>query len=490
MRQRAAESDVVVVNHHLLCADSAVRQSEYGEVIPACPTLVVDEAHQLEDVATQYFGVAFSNLRVDDLVRDTERLLARGPLDGSDRADLQHDAREALARLVDASRTFFNEITFGRVAGPGGTGSRARYGAEAMGEHFESSLALADALDRLAVSLRPHEESGIRNQGSGLKPKESGSRNQAPGEPSVETDEAMAALERRAAQLRQDLLFLVRATDADFVYFLERRGRATLLRAAPIDVSRVVREAVLERFRSVVLTSATLAVDDSFDYVKGRLGIRGPDQLRVASEFDYARQALLYLPRRMPSPKSPAFGEAVARETVELLRRSEGRAFVLFTSYAVMYTVQRFVEMALPYAILVQGTAPRSALVDTFRRTPHAVLLGTASFWQGVDVAGDALSCVIIDKLPFASPGDPVTAARIDAIRAAGGDPFGDYQVPLAILLLQQGLGRLIRHRADRGVLAILDPRLRTMGYGRRFLASLPPAPVTHDLDAVKRFFK
>jgi ATP-dependent DNA helicase DinG len=300
----------------------------------------------------------------------------------------------------------------------------------------------------------------------------------------------MAALERRAAQLRQDLLFLVRATDADFVYFLERRGRATLLRAAPIDVSRVVREAVLERFRSVVLTSATLAVDDSFDYVKGRLGIRGPDQLRVASEFDYARQALLYLPRRMPSPKSPAFGEAVARETVELLRRSEGRAFVLFTSYAVMYTVQRFVEMALPYAILVQGTAPRSALVDTFRRTPHAVLLGTASFWQGVDVAGDALSCVIIDKLPFASPGDPVTAARIDAIRAAGGDPFGDYQVPLAILLLQQGLGRLIRHRADRGVLAILDPRLRTMGYGRRFLASLPPAPVTHDLDAVKRFFK
>jgi ATP-dependent DNA helicase DinG len=210
----------------------------------------------------------------------------------------------------------------------------------------------------------------------------------------------------------------------------------------------------------------------------------------VASEFDYGAQALLYLPRRMPPPRAPGFAEAVAREAVEILRRSKGRAFVLFTSYAVLRTVQRFLEMALPYPILVQGTAPRSALIDAFRRTPHAVLLGTSSFWQGVDVAGDALSCVVIDKLPFASPTDPVTAARIDAIAATGGEPFADYQVPLAILTLQQGLGRLIRHRGDRGVLAVLDPRLQTMGYGRRFLASLPPAPVTRDLADVEQFFK
>jgi ATP-dependent DNA helicase DinG len=261
------------------------------------------------------------------------------------------------------------------------------------------------------------------------------------------------------------------------------------LKAAPIDVSKVVQEAVFERFRTIVLTSATLAVDGSFEYVTGRLGIDDAQEVRVPSEFDYARQALLYLPKRMPPPKSPGFAEAAARETIALLRRSHGRAFVLFTSYAVLRTVQQFVEMAVPYPILVQGTAPRSVLIDRFRNTPNAVLLATSSFWQGVDVVGDALSCVIIDKLPFASPGDPVTAARIDAITARGGDAFAGYQVPLAILGLLQGLGRLIRHRTDRGVLAILDPRLRTMGYGRRFLNSLPPAPVTHDLDAVEKFF-
>jgi ATP-dependent DNA helicase DinG len=281
----------------------------------------------------------------------------------------------------------------------------------------------------------------------------------------------------------------MRAGDPEFVYYVEARGRGVFLRASPIDVSRTVREALFDRFRTVVLTSATLAVDDGFSYVRGRLGLREAEEVRVPSEFDYRRQALLYLPRRMPPPKSPTFAEAAARETIELLKRSRGRAFVLFTSYAVLRTVQQFVEMALDFPILVQGSAPRSVLIDQFRSTPNAVLLATSSFWQGVDVVGDALSCVIIDKLPFASPGDPVVAARIDALTAEGGDAFSDYQVPLAILALQQGLGRLIRHRTDRGVLAILDPRLKTMGYGRRFLASLPPAPVTHDLDAVARFF-
>jgi ATP-dependent DNA helicase DinG len=258
----------------------------------------------------------------------------------------------------------------------------------------------------------------------------------------------------------------------------------------PINVSAIVRDAIFDRFRSVVLTSATLAVDQSFEYVRGRLGIQRPRELRVASEFDYAAQALLYLPRKMPVPNAPEFVAAVAREAIALVQRSQGRAFLLFTSHAALRAVEPLLGMALPYPLLVQGSAPRSLLIEQFRRTPGAVLLGTSSFWQGVDVAGDALSCVVIDRLPFASPADPVTAARVDAIRAAGGDPFADYQVPLAILTLLQGLGRLLRHRTDRGVLAILDPRLRTMGYGRRFLASLPPAPVTHDLDAVDRFFK
>src|SRR5688500_8005068 len=301
--------------------------------------------------------------------------------------------------------------------------------------------------------------------------------------------EAVAAVQRRAGELRTDLRFLMRASDPDFVYYVESRGRGLFLRASPIDVSRLVRDALFQRFRSVVLTSATLAVDGSFEYVKERLGIGLSETVRVPSEFDYASQALVYLPRRMPPPKAPAFAETAARETIELLKRSRGRAFVLFTSYAVLRTVQQFVEMALDFPIFVQGSAPRSMLIDQFRSTPNAVLLATSSFWQGVDVVGEALSCVIVDKLPFASPGDPVVAARIDAMTAEGGDAFSDYQVPLAILGLQQGLGRLIRHRTDRGVLAILDPRVKTMGYGRRFLASLPPAPVTHDLDAVARFF-
>jgi ATP-dependent DNA helicase DinG len=209
----------------------------------------------------------------------------------------------------------------------------------------------------------------------------------------------------------------------------------------------------------------------------------------VPSEFDFRQQALLYLPRRMPDPRDPFFRQCAGEEIVEILRRTEGRAFVLFTSYSALRAVHERVAAALPYPILVQGSAPRGLLLDQFRRTANAVLLATSSFWQGVDVAGDALSCVIIDKLPFASPGDPIVAARIDAITRRGGNAFGEYQVPLAILTLQQGLGRLLRHRDDRGVLAILDPRLQTMGYGRRFLQCLPPAPVSRNLDDITTFF-
>ncbi len=475
MRQRAAESDVVIVNHHLLCADGAVRQGNYGEVIPSCPTLVVDEAHQLEDVATQHFGLSFSNFRIDDLLGDGGRLLATRPFGD---ADAKVDA--ALGRIADCSRGFFHGLSMSRARG-GATESRARYDADAIAPHFEDGMMLAGALEALEALLatanrRPAAAADSAPAAAG-------------GSGPAEGSEAASSLQRRAGELRHHLRLLMRADDAEYVYFLETRGRGVFLRAAPIDVSRIVRTAVLDRFRTVVLTSATLAVDASFAYLKGRLGIKEADELRVASEFDYTRQALLYLPRRMPPPKAPNFAEAAARETVEILRRSRGRAFVLFTSYAVLRSVQQFVEMALPYPILVQGSAPRSVLIDQFRSTPNAVLLATSSFWQGVDVVGDALSCVIIDKLPFASPGDPVTAARIDAMKADGGDAFSDYQVPLAILNLQQGLGRLIRHRTDRGVLAILDPRLKTMGYGRRFLVSLPPAPVTHDIEAVGRFF-
>ena len=501
MRQRAAESDVVIVNHHLLCADASVRQSAYGEVIPFCPTLVVDEAHQLEDVATQYFGRSLSAYRCEDLVRDGHRLLAAANAAGRGMTPAQtSDVVQALARLADHSRLFFGglAIPVGYRSGDpeprrgvartargdrGSSEGRLRYTAESLEDHAEDGASLAGALEEVeaAFALAPPTSPPAPDDPAvgGPDPREDG-------------NESWTALQRRAKDIRNDLRFLLRAEDPDFVYYIETRGREStrpFLRAAPIDVSRIIRDLLFERMRSTVLTSATLAVDGSFDYVRGRLGIRDAEELRVASEFDYATQALLYLPRRLPPPQAASFAEAAAREVTEIVKRSRGRAFVLFTSYTVLRAVQRVVEMSLPYPILVQGTAPRTELIERFRSTPNAVLLATSSFWQGVDVVGDALSCVIIDKLPFASPGDPVTAARIDAIKAAGGDAFADYQVPLAILALQQGLGRLIRHRTDRGILAVLDPRLRTMGYGRRFLASLPPAPVTYDIEAIERFF-
>ena len=476
MRQRAAESDVVIVNHHLLCADAAVRHSSFGEVIPACPTLVVDEAHQLEDVATNYFGVAISNYRVDDLVRDGERLVATAHAsrrdqreDGAWSRPQIEEVSRSLARVAEHSRRFFGEVGAARGAGDSPGELRTRYSSASLLEPFESGLALAGALEGVEATLALAQQMA-----------------QTP-DPTLTA--GAETVGRRAGELHNDLRLLLRGDDPDLVYSLETRGRGVFLRASPVDVSRLVREAVFDRFRTVVLTSATLAVDGSFDYVKGRLGVREADELLVPSEFDFGRQALIYLPKRMPPPKSPGFAQAVARETIELLRLSQGRAFVLFTSYGMLRNVQPAIEDALPYPVLVQGQAPRSVLLERFRTTPNAVLLATSSFWQGVDVAGEALSCVVIDKLPFAVPSDPVTSARIDAINARGGDAFGDYQVPLAILALQQGRGRLIRHRQDRGVLAVLDPRVRTTGYGRRFLAAFPPAPVTHDLDAVARFF-
>jgi ATP-dependent DNA helicase DinG len=466
MRQRAAESDVVIVNHHLLCADAAVRQSAHGEVIPACSHAVLDEAHQLEDVASQYFGFSVSTYRLEDLARDAERF-ARGAGEPTTQAELE----KAATKLRDRARAFFNELAFahrgsGRLRGE----ERVRATPQTLGDSREAAAALAGALDVLEASLALL---GARTP---------------PGEAADDRAGEAAALSRRAGEVRDQLRFLVRAGDDAYVYFVEFRGKGIFLRATPIDVSGIIREVLLDRMRSIVLTSATLTVDGTFAYIRERLGIGAAAEIKLASEFDFASQAILYLPPRMPDPRSPDFAMAAGKQVIEILRRTRGRAFVLFTSYAALRAVQGIAEMALDYPILAQGTAPRSQLLRQFRTTPNAVLFATSSFWQGVDVVGEALSCVIVDKLPFASPGDPITSARIDAIRARGGEPFEEYQVPLAILALQQGLGRLIRHRSDRGVLAVLDPRLRTKGYGRRFIASLPPAPVVYELEAVESF--
>ena len=452
MRQRAAESDLVIVNHHLLCADAAVRQSAYGEVIPACASAVIDEAHQLEDVATQYFGVSVSTYRLERLVGDGRRFVDR---DLGDDPDVADTVRTALDRVEQRATLFLSAVKV-HLPAP----DRTRLNATPLEPVAEPGRRLASTLRALeaTVALVTHASEDIRSLG------------------------------RRAGELSEHVDFVLAADDEGFVYFLERRGRGLFLRASPIDVSAIIRELLLERMHATILTSATLAVDGSFDYQRTRLGIHDAVELRLDSEFDFAEQTVLYLPTRMPEPRAPDFTSAAAEHILALLAATRGRAFVLFTSYTNLHDVHRLIEHTTPFPLLMQGTAPRSVLLRDFRATPNAVLLATSSFWQGVDVAGDTLSCVIIDKLPFAPPGDPITAARIESIAKLGGNPFDEYQVPLAILALLQGLGRLIRHRQDRGVLSILDPRILTKGYGRRFLASLPPTPIVRTIGQVEQF--
>jgi ATP-dependent DNA helicase DinG len=445
MRQRALEANVVVVNHHLLCADLAVKEGSYGQVIPPYDAAILDEAHMLEDVATRYFGAQVSNHRVSDLSRDVEREMAAARLDVI-------EVRRSLAAIHAHAEAFFALVgrQSGRRLGPHWRSLRAA----------ELSDSLMAALDRLGAALKT-----IADPPEGLK-----------------------GLTGRTLTLRDDLHDLAHAEDDDHVYFVETRGRGVFLRSMPIDVAPLLRSLLFDPMRAVVLTSATLAVDGGFGYVRARLGIQPTDELLLPSPFDYSRQAVLYVPRGMPDPQSPAFVERVAEEVEALLDRSHGRAFVLFTSYANMNAVAERLAGTLPFPIFIQGEAPKPVLLDAFRSTAGAVLFATASFWQGVDVVGEQLSCVIIDKLPFASPADPVVSARIDRLRARGENPFGDYQVPDAILSLEQGLGRLIRSRRDRGVLAVLDSRLIERPYGRRFLESLPPARLVHDLAEVEGY--
>ncbi|MGD0500290.1 MAG: helicase C-terminal domain-containing protein [Bryobacteraceae bacterium] len=449
MHQRAAESDVIIVNHHLFFADLALKGEDHERgVLPEYHAIVFDEAHEIEDVAGQYFGISVSNYQFQELRRDVAAV-ARAKKFGAPELD------RILDRLEEAAIQFFG--LFGE-----GERRAAFTGREAFRE--ENQDVYSNVLAALEIV------------GSHLK--------LIPNQP-----EEVLPLLRRADELAQGLRFVMEADDDEYVYWVETRGRGCFLQATPIDVSAILAERLFNQVDTIVLTSATLAVAGGFEYVQKRLGAVRARTLIVPTHFDYRRQALFYVPQHLPEPRSPAFAKAAAEEVVRILRHSRGRAFVLFTSYQQMRLVYDEVSFEIEYPTLLQGTRPRSTLLEEFRSTPHSVLFATSSFWQGVDVPGEQLSCVIIDKLPFAVPSDPVVGARIENIRGAGGNPFYEYQVPRAAIALKQGFGRLIRNKSDRGLLVLLDNRISRQRYGQVFFDSLPDYGFTTALEDVEKFF-
>ena len=470
MRRKALESDIIIVNHHLFFADLSVRQEAAGApdagILPEAAAVVFDEAHELEEVASSYFGLSVSNIRFEELARDTEAMLR-----GKEGAE---NLPAATNQLRERARMFFAGLPMA------GDGRQPFTGRE---EFLETSgdlyMGVRATLKRLEAEME--QLTGI---------------DEAPG------------LRKRVVRLRTELEFLLESNASNMVYWMERRiagggsadriagrggfrsqSRTTFLQATPIDVSELLSELVFEQIPTVVLTSATLTVQGGFEHMRKRLGLAEARELVVPSHFRYGEQALLYLPPSMPDPRDPEFPEAAALCIRRVLEITKGRAFCLFTSYSQMRDLYERLMPVLDFPILLHGTAPRKALLEEFRSTPNCVLFGTSSFWQGVDVQGEALSCVIIDRLPFAVPSDPVVAARMKAIEEAGGKAFFDYQVPAAVLTLKQGFGRLIRSLEDRGVLVLLDNRIRTKRYGQTFLASLPPYRMTATITDVEDFF-
>jgi len=447
MHRRASESDIIIVNHHLFFADLAVRDQAYSAILPDYSAVVFDEAHEIEDVAGQYFGMSVSNLQIQELIKDVaaisrQKLFATAELD------------RGLIHLGDRTQEFFGLFPQ--------EGRQGFHGQESFLERNEDVYReLLFSLD--ALSARIELVQGAIDH--------------------------TVPLVRRAKLIQQGLRFWMESGESSYVYWVERRARGLYLQATPIDVSQTLTTHLIEKVESLVFTSATLTVAGEFDYAQKRLGLQNARTLRVESQYDYAKQVLFYVPPHLPDPRQPAFAKRAADEIEHIVNASRGRAFLLFTSYAQMRQVYDSLRTRLDYPLLLQGDAPRTALIEAFRATPGAVLFGTSSFWQGVDVQGEQLSCVVIDRLPFAVPSDPVIAARVDAIRQSGGNPFYEYQIPQAALALKQGFGRLIRATSDRGVLALLDNRITKLPYGRVFFDSLPAYKFTTKLGDVQDFF-
>ena len=451
MHQRAAEADLIIVNHHLFFADLALKQDDFGSVLPEYGAVVFDEAHEIEDVASDFFGRQISNYRFEELARDAE-VAARVTKAGG--ATLQ----KKITRMRERARSFFEAFPSREGRFPFDKTQRAGF----LEQNMEAYDALVNALKSLEAEIAS-----------------------LPSKP-----EELLNIARRAMELRGELKFLFESSEGNYVYWFERRNKGVFVAATPIDVSALLRERLFGPFETIILTSATLAVEGSFNFLKQRLGINVASERVLPSEFDFAEQALFYIPATLPDVRDAAFPERAAQEIVRLLEISRGRAFCLFTSYSQMNDLYERVRTRVRFPLLIQGSAPRTALLEKFRATEGAVLFATSSFWQGVDVRGEQLSCVIVDRLPFAVPSDPIVAARVKALQEDGRNPFAEYQVPEAVLALKQGFGRLIRSRTDRGVLAILDNRIQRMQYGKIFMESLPAYATTRDIAAVERFMQ
>ncbi len=449
-RRAAQESDLVVVNHHLLFADMALKSGGFGEILPGAEAFILDEAHQLAETAGQFFGSGVSSRQMEELSRDTLREAAEVP---GMLAALREPV-EALMPAVLRLRLAFDGLP---ERGPW-RDIDARAGVE---EGFE---ALDQSLDTLAGALAKVAESS----------------------------RGLGSCAERAESLALRLQTLREGGDAaagGLVRWYQLGMRGFVLHGTPLDVSEPLRVWRENSEAAWVFTSATLTVDGDFGHFMRQLGLSGTDTLSVPSPFDYGRNTLMYLPRGMPEPSSPDFTDAVVEAALPLLETSGGRAFLLFTSHRALRRAAELLEGRVDFPLMVQGSAPRHLLLERFREAGNAVLLGAASFWEGVDVAGEALSLVLIDKLPFASPGDPVTEARLRHLREQGENPFNAWQLPSAVISLKQGAGRLIRSESDRGVLVLCDPRVIGKGYGRVFLHSLPPMPRTRDAGDVEAFF-
>jgi ATP-dependent DNA helicase DinG len=449
MQTRAKESDLIIVNHHLFFADLALKHDDFGSILPEYSAVVFDEAHEMEDVASDHFGQEISNFRFEELARDADQMMR-----------LTHTGTPALLRrtqrIREKSRWFFDSFPPKEGRFPFSRQEREAF----LEQHREAYDALLNALK------------GLETEFAALTQK----------------PEELLRIARRSFEIRQELSFLFESNEKNYVYWFERRNKGVFLAATPIDVSQILRERLFEAFDTVILTSATLTVAGRFEFIRQRMGLDQAKESKLPPEFDYQHQALLYLPQRMPDVRDAGFATKAADEIVALLELSKGRAFCLFTSYAQMNDLFDRVSNRVDFPLLLQGTAPRIILLERFKNTPNAVLFATASFWQGVDVPGEQLSCVIVDRLPFAVPSDPIVAARVRALQDEGHNAFSEFQVPEAVLALKQGFGRLIRSKTDRGVLALLDSRISRMPYGKIFLESLPRYRRTNDLGEVERF--